>query len=124
MWVSPDVEVTFHATLSFDRVHVILKIITRTRMLKGGGSGLTLCLLWVCPLLNPLRRMRTPLLNPLRRMSRQTKVRARVGSLSLMPLLKFLLVLTPRLPFNALLLHPPPWLEVQTPLLLPLHPIL
>ena len=34
-------EVTFHATTSFDRVHVILKTITRTRTLKGGGFGLT-----------------------------------------------------------------------------------
>jgi hypothetical protein len=42
----------------------------------------------------------------------------------LMPLFKFLLVLTPRLPFNALLLHPPPWLEVQPPLILPLPSIM
>ena len=41
MWVSTRVEVTFHATTSFDRMHVILKTITRTRTLKGGGFGLT-----------------------------------------------------------------------------------
>ena len=35
-------EVTFHATTSFYGVHVILKTITRTRTLKGGGFGLTL----------------------------------------------------------------------------------
>ena len=40
--VSPDEEVTFHATTTFYRVHVILKTITRTRTLKGGGFGLTL----------------------------------------------------------------------------------
>ena len=33
--------VTFHATTSFYEVHVILKTITRTRTLKGGGFGLT-----------------------------------------------------------------------------------
>ena len=36
-------EVTFHATTSFYGVHVILKTITRTRTLKGGGFGLTMC---------------------------------------------------------------------------------
>ena len=34
-------EVTFHTTISFYGVHVILKTITRTRTLKGGGFGLT-----------------------------------------------------------------------------------
>ena len=34
-------EVIFHATTSFYGVHVILKTITRTRTLKGGGFGLT-----------------------------------------------------------------------------------
>ena len=43
MWVAPDMEVTFHATTSFDGVHVILKTITRTRTLKGDGFGLTWC---------------------------------------------------------------------------------
>ena len=41
MWVSLDMEVTFQATTSFYGVHVILKTITRTRTLKGGGFGLT-----------------------------------------------------------------------------------
>ena len=41
MWVSTDMEVTFYATTSFGRIHVILKTITRTRTLKGGGFGLT-----------------------------------------------------------------------------------
>ena len=44
MWLSPDTEVTFHTTTSFSRRHVILKTITRTRTLKGGGFGLTLAL--------------------------------------------------------------------------------
>ena len=64
-----------------------------------------------------------PLLNPLRRMLRPSKVRARVGRLSPMHLPKFLLVLTPRLPFNALLLQPLPWLEVLPPFLQSLSPI-
>ena len=34
-------EITFHATTNFGIVHVILKTITRTRTLKGGGFGLT-----------------------------------------------------------------------------------
>ena len=34
-------EVTFHVTTSFGMTHVILKTITRTRTLKGGGFGLT-----------------------------------------------------------------------------------
>ena len=34
-------EVTFHVTTSFGMIHVILKTITRTRTLKGGGFGLT-----------------------------------------------------------------------------------
>ena len=41
MWVPTEMEVTFHATTSFGIIHVILEIITRTRTLKGGGSGLT-----------------------------------------------------------------------------------
>ena len=41
MWMSPDMEATFHTTLSYKRMHVILKTITRTRTLKGGGFGLT-----------------------------------------------------------------------------------
>ena len=41
MWDSTRVEVTFHASMSFEMVHVILKTITRTRTLKGGGFGLT-----------------------------------------------------------------------------------
>jgi hypothetical protein len=52
------------------------------------------------------------------------KVRARIGSLSLMHLLKFLLVLTVRLSFNTLLLQLPLWLEVLLPLPLPLPRIL
>ena len=40
MWVPSDMEVTFQATTSFYGVHVILKPITRTRVLKGGGFGL------------------------------------------------------------------------------------
>ena len=38
--------------------------------------------------------------------------------------LKFLLILTSSLPFNSMLLQPPPWLEVPPPLPLPLLPIL
>jgi hypothetical protein len=34
-------EATFQVVPSFYGVHVILKTITRTRMLKGGGFGLT-----------------------------------------------------------------------------------
>ena len=34
-------EITFHITTSLHGVHVILKTITRTRTLKGGGFGLT-----------------------------------------------------------------------------------
>ena len=36
-----EMEVVFHATASFGMSHVILKTITRTRTLKGGGFGLT-----------------------------------------------------------------------------------
>ena len=32
---------TFYVIMSFGITHVILKTITRTRMLKGGGFGLT-----------------------------------------------------------------------------------
>ena len=41
MRVPIEMEVTFHATTSFDMIHMILKTITRTRTLKGGGFGLT-----------------------------------------------------------------------------------
>src|SRR6202022_1888680 len=34
-------ENTFYMTTSFGKTHVILKTITRTRTLKGGGFGLT-----------------------------------------------------------------------------------
>ena len=34
-------EITFHVTTSFGMTHVILKTITQTRTLKGGGFGLT-----------------------------------------------------------------------------------
>ena len=36
-------EATFHVTTSFGMIHVIIKTITRTRTLKGGGFGLTPC---------------------------------------------------------------------------------
>jgi hypothetical protein len=52
------------------------------------------------------------------------KGKAGVGRFSPMRLLKYPLVLTPRPPFNALLLQPPPWLEVLPPLLLPLPSLL
>ena len=58
-----------------------------------------------------------PLLHLLRRKLYPSKVTAEVRRFSLMPLLKFLPVFTPRPPFNAMLLQPPPWLEVQPPLL-------
>ena len=48
--------------------------------------------------------------------------RVRVGNWSCMPPLMFQVVLTPRLPFNARLLLPPPLLEVLPPLLLPFYP--
>ena len=35
---------TFYVTTSFGMTHVILKTITRTRTLKGGGFGLTMSL--------------------------------------------------------------------------------
>ena len=41
MWVPTDMGVTFHATMNCGVIHVILKTITRTRTLKGGGFGLT-----------------------------------------------------------------------------------
>ena len=41
MWDPTRVEVTFHASMSVELVHVILKKTTRTRTLKGGGFGLT-----------------------------------------------------------------------------------
>ena len=41
MWVPIEMEVTFHATTSFGVIHVVLKTITRTKTLKGGGFGLT-----------------------------------------------------------------------------------
>ena len=54
---------------------------------------------------------------------RRSKARAKVGRLSSILLFKYLLVLSRRLPFNALLLQPPLWLKVQLPLILPPHPI-
>jgi hypothetical protein len=54
----------------------------------------------------------------------RSKIKAGVRMFSPMSLLKFPLVLTSRPPFNALLLRPQPWLEVQPPFLLPLPPIL
>ena len=51
------------------------------------------------------------------------KGRGRGKKLSPMPLLKFLHVLMPRPPFNAMFLQPPPWLEVPPALHLPPSPI-
>ena len=42
MWVPIEMEVTFRATTSIGVIHMILKIITRTRTLKGGGFGLAM----------------------------------------------------------------------------------
>ena len=36
-----ETEITFNVTTSCGATHVILKTITRTRTLKGGGFGLT-----------------------------------------------------------------------------------
>ena len=40
--------VTFHATMNCGVIHVILKTITRTRTLKGGGFGLTEGQIYIC----------------------------------------------------------------------------
>ena len=40
-WMSTDMEATSHTTSSHNGMHVILKTITWTRTLKGGGFGLT-----------------------------------------------------------------------------------
>lgn len=55
---------------------------------------------------------------------RRQKARAKVGRVSHMPLLKCLLVLLWRPQFNALLVQPPPFLEVQLPPLLSLPSIM
>ena len=88
-----------------------------------------LCQMWKNPFITTLltlsrrwlnyrksRKKILPFLNPLRRMLCRSRLKARVGNSSPLLLLKFLFVLTRRLPFNALFRQPPPWLEIQAPL--------